>query len=130
MADPTNPKANWPDPDSERAQPGDVLGIERGGETTSLGDTEEEEDPRRKAPWTRLRKIRNSRIPGPPASLAFGIARPERRVGAEAHPRLQIQPAYRHRCNLGGLEQVLDDLLQHHTLARVLLLRGRAIAQL
>ncbi len=49
MADPTNPKANWPDPDSERAQPGDVLGIERGGETTSLGDTEEEEDRRRKA---------------------------------------------------------------------------------
>ena len=47
MADPTNPNENWPDPDRERAQPGDVLGIERGGETTSLGDTEEEEDRRR-----------------------------------------------------------------------------------
>ena len=42
MANPTNPNANWPDPDTERAQPGDVLGIERGGETTSLGDTEED----------------------------------------------------------------------------------------
>ena len=48
MANPTNPKENWPDPDKERAQPGDILGIERGGETTSLGDTEEEEDRRRR----------------------------------------------------------------------------------
>ena len=48
MADSTNPNADWPDPDSERAQPGDVLGIERGGETTSLGDTEEDEDRRRR----------------------------------------------------------------------------------
>ena len=48
MADPTNPNANWPDPDRERAQPGDILGIERGGETTSLGDTEEDEDRRRR----------------------------------------------------------------------------------
>ena len=48
MANPTNPKADWPDPDTERAQPGDVLGIERGGETTSLGDTEEDEDRRRR----------------------------------------------------------------------------------
>jgi hypothetical protein len=48
MADPTNPNANWPDPDIERAQPGDVLGIERGGETTSLGDTEQDEDRRRR----------------------------------------------------------------------------------
>jgi hypothetical protein len=39
---------NWPNPDNDRAQPGDVLGIERGGETTSLGDTEEEEDERRR----------------------------------------------------------------------------------
>jgi hypothetical protein len=39
---------SWPDPDKERAQPGDVLGIERGGETTSLGDTEESEDKRRR----------------------------------------------------------------------------------
>ena len=48
MANPTNPNQNWPDPDRERAQPGDVLGIERGGETTSLGDTEEDEDRRRR----------------------------------------------------------------------------------
>jgi hypothetical protein len=48
MANPTNPNTTWPDPDRERAQPGDVLGIERGGETTSLGDTEEDEDRRRR----------------------------------------------------------------------------------
>ena len=36
------------DPDLERAQPGDVVGIERGGETTSLGETEEDEDSRRR----------------------------------------------------------------------------------
>ena len=48
MANPTNPSADWPDPDTERAQPGDVLGIERGGETTSLGETEEDEDRRRR----------------------------------------------------------------------------------
>ena len=47
MANPTNPNDNWPDPDRERAQPGDILGIERGGETTSLGDTQEDEDRRR-----------------------------------------------------------------------------------
>jgi hypothetical protein len=39
---------SWPDPDKERAQPGDILGIERGGETTSLGETEEDEDERRR----------------------------------------------------------------------------------
>jgi len=43
-----NDNAKWPDPDRERAQPGDVLGIERGGETTNLGDTEEDEDERRR----------------------------------------------------------------------------------
>ena len=40
--------SSWPDPDKERAQPGDILGIERGGETTTLGDTEEDEDERRR----------------------------------------------------------------------------------
>jgi hypothetical protein len=30
-----------------RAQPGDVLGIENDGETTELGDTQEDEDERR-----------------------------------------------------------------------------------
>ena len=48
MADDTKASSDWPDPDTERAQPGDVLGIERGGETTSLGDTEEDEDSRRR----------------------------------------------------------------------------------
>ena len=48
MANPTDPNPNWPDPDIERAQPGDVLGIERGGETTGVGDTEEDEDRRRR----------------------------------------------------------------------------------
>jgi hypothetical protein len=48
MSNPTDPNRNWPDPDRERAQPGDVLGIERGGETTGLGDTEEDEDRRRR----------------------------------------------------------------------------------
>ena len=48
MADSTNANTNWPDPDDERAQPGDVLGIERGGETTGLGDTDEDEDRRRR----------------------------------------------------------------------------------
>jgi hypothetical protein len=46
MADDTN--AKWPDPDTDRAQPGDILGIERAGETTSLGDTAEDEDRRRR----------------------------------------------------------------------------------
>ena len=44
----SDPKSNWPDPERERAQPGDVLGIERGGETTSLGDDEDDEDTRRR----------------------------------------------------------------------------------
>lgn len=30
-----------------RAQPGDILGIETGGETTGIGDTPEDEDKRR-----------------------------------------------------------------------------------
>ena len=32
-----------------RAQPGDVLGIETGGETTAISDTAEDEDERRRA---------------------------------------------------------------------------------
>jgi cation transport regulator ChaC len=32
-----------------RAQPGDVLGLETGGETTGIGDTAEDEDERRRA---------------------------------------------------------------------------------
>lgn len=34
--------------EDDRAQPGDVLGIERDGETTELGDTREDEDQRRR----------------------------------------------------------------------------------
>jgi len=48
MANPTTPNSKWPDPDRERAQPGEIMTIERGGETTSLGDTEEDEDRRRR----------------------------------------------------------------------------------
>ena len=33
---------------SRRAQPGDILGIETGGETTGIGDTAEDEDERRR----------------------------------------------------------------------------------
>jgi hypothetical protein len=47
----------WPDPAVERAQPGDVLGIERGGETTSLGDTREDEDRRRETAEEEYREI-------------------------------------------------------------------------
>lgn len=36
-----------PGRDSDRAHPGDVLGIERDGETTELGDTGGDEDRRR-----------------------------------------------------------------------------------
>ncbi len=45
----TNPRLTPPvsHPADERAQPGDVLGIERDGETTELGDTREDEDERR-----------------------------------------------------------------------------------
>ena len=39
----TNP---MPEPIDERAQPGDVLGIEHDGETTQLGDTAEDENER------------------------------------------------------------------------------------
>ncbi len=39
--------SGWPAPEADRAQPGDVLGIERGGETTTLGDTADDEDKRR-----------------------------------------------------------------------------------
>lgn len=47
MSEPKD-SGSWPDPEQERAQPGDVLGIERGGETTSLGDTDESENERRR----------------------------------------------------------------------------------
>jgi hypothetical protein len=48
----------WPNPEVERAQPGDILGIERGGETTSLGDTARDEDQRREAAEKDFEQIR------------------------------------------------------------------------
>jgi hypothetical protein len=36
-----------PETGEGRAQPGDVLGVERDGESTHLGDTREDEDERR-----------------------------------------------------------------------------------
>ncbi len=46
-----NPKPNdrdrLPTPPDDRAQPGDVLGVERDGERTHLGETREDEDKRR-----------------------------------------------------------------------------------
>jgi hypothetical protein len=60
----------WPDPSRERAQPGDVLGIERGGETTSLGETAEDEDQRRTTSEKEFDEIRakdeRERAPGAP----------------------------------------------------------------
>lgn len=44
---PKTPPDPVPDNADDRAQPGDVLGIERDGETTELGDTREDEDERR-----------------------------------------------------------------------------------
>ena len=51
--------AGDPSPHAEgRAQPGDVLGIETGGETTEIGDTAEDENKRRRAAEEALRKDR------------------------------------------------------------------------
>jgi hypothetical protein len=48
----------WPNPDFERAQPGDVVGVERGGETTELGETAEDEDERRRDAEKQVREKR------------------------------------------------------------------------
>jgi hypothetical protein len=53
----TRRPGQWPDPDEERAQPGDVVGIERGGETTELGDTAEDEDEKRRSAQRAARKV-------------------------------------------------------------------------
>jgi hypothetical protein len=52
-----------PDPrdGDDRAQPGDVLGIERDGETTELGDTREDEDERREDAEEAVRTDRDRR---------------------------------------------------------------------
>ena len=46
-------------PAEDRAQPGDVLGIESDGETTELGDTREDEDERRRDAEEAARKARD-----------------------------------------------------------------------
>ena len=43
---------------SERAQPGDILGIARAGETTNLGDTASDEDKRRESAEEDMRGVR------------------------------------------------------------------------
>lgn len=40
----------------DRAQPGEVIGIDRDGETTELGDTREDEDERRREAEEAARK--------------------------------------------------------------------------
>lgn len=47
-------------PTNDRAQPGDVLGIERDGETTHLGETREDEDKRREKAEEEVRDERNT----------------------------------------------------------------------
>jgi hypothetical protein len=47
--------------EDERAQPGDVIGVETGGETTHIGDTAEDENKRREAAEKDADKIRNNR---------------------------------------------------------------------
>jgi len=42
MTNPNAPRVQF-DPIDDRAQPGDVLGIEKDGKTTELGDTREDE---------------------------------------------------------------------------------------
>ena len=46
-------------PADDRAQPGDVLGIESDGEVTELGDTREDEDERRKKAEDAARRDRD-----------------------------------------------------------------------
>jgi hypothetical protein len=45
-----------PESPDGRAKPGDVLGIERDGETTHLGETREDEDERREEAEDAVRK--------------------------------------------------------------------------
>lgn len=57
----TTPRQTTPvaHPADDRAQPGDVIGIERDGETTELGDTRDDEDERRREAEEAARKARN-----------------------------------------------------------------------
>lgn len=54
----TTPRQTTPvsHPADDRAKPGDVIGIERDGETTELGDTREDEDERRREAEEAARK--------------------------------------------------------------------------
>jgi len=54
---PTHTPTNGP---KDRAQPGDVLGIERDGERTHLGETREDEDKRREDAEDELREERKT----------------------------------------------------------------------
>jgi len=45
---------------TDRAQPGDVLGIERDGERTHLGETREDEDQRREDAQEEVREERTT----------------------------------------------------------------------
>lgn len=56
-----NPDASGDD----RAQPGDVLGIEREGESTHLGETREDEDERREDAEDAVRQERRPPATGP-----------------------------------------------------------------
>jgi hypothetical protein len=59
----TNPNTPTHTPTSgpkDRAQPGDVLGIERDGERTHLGETREDEDARREDAEDELREERKT----------------------------------------------------------------------
>lgn len=47
-------------PTDDRAQPGDVIGIERDGETTHLGETREDEDERREEVEEEIRDEREN----------------------------------------------------------------------
>jgi hypothetical protein len=52
----TNDRDHLPTPSDDRAQPGDVIGVERDGERTHLGETREDEDARREEAEEAVRK--------------------------------------------------------------------------
>lgn len=53
---PNTDRDRLPTPTDDRAQPGDVLGVERDGERTHLGETREDEDKRREDAEETVRK--------------------------------------------------------------------------
>lgn len=105
MADDTKSGSGWPDPDTERAQPGDVLGIERGGETTSLGDTEQVEDRRRESSSRRRLKIKSSGAQ-PARSLSAGTLQGASQLSVTLVVKLgaprQVAPKVQGRQTLGS----------------------------